>query len=138
MAEYPKVFLDACNEVIDRWEGTTYTDDPDDPGGGTKFGISSKAYPNKDIEHLTRDQAIQIYYHDYWLTPGMYKLPEAFQAKVFNIGVLIGEQTAKNLLVGCNTMDEYRQVLVKHFEAIVIKHPVCAKYLKGWTRRALA
>lgn len=137
MIDYPSEFVTAVNDLIDNWEGG-YSNDPDDPGGETNMGISRRSYPHEDIKNLTRDQAIQIYYNDYWLAPGIYKLPGAFQAKVFNIGVLIGEQTAKNLLVGCNTMDEYRQVLVKHFEAIVIKHPVCAKYLKGWTRRALA
>jgi lysozyme family protein len=135
--DYPSEFVTAVNDLIDNWEGG-YSNDPDDPGGETNMGISHRFYPHEDIKHLTRDQAIQIYYNDYWLAPGIYKLPGAFQAKVFNIGVLIGAQTAKNLLVGCNTMDEYRQVCERYFEAIVIKHPVCARYLKGWTRRALA
>ena len=41
-----------------------------DPGGETKWGISKLSYPDLDIAALTREQAIEIYYRDYWLTPG--------------------------------------------------------------------
>ena len=45
-----------------RWEGGKTTD----TGGFTNFGISQKAYPGLDIEHLTRDGAKAIYRRDYW------------------------------------------------------------------------
>src|ERR1017187_2452480 len=37
-----------------------------DPGGRTNFGISQRRYPTIDIAKLTRDDAKQIYRHDYW------------------------------------------------------------------------
>ena len=43
-----------------------YSDDPDDMGGETKYGISQKAYPDIDIKALTFDDAKQIYKRDYW------------------------------------------------------------------------
>lgn len=43
-----------------------YSNDPNDPGRETKFGISKRAYPNLDVKNLTREQAIEIYYNDYW------------------------------------------------------------------------
>ena len=44
-----------------------YVNDPSDPGGETKYGISKKAYPKVDIKNLTLDDAIEIYKDDYWL-----------------------------------------------------------------------
>ncbi|MGD8172156.1 glycoside hydrolase family 108 protein [Vibrio sp. TRT 21S02] len=44
-----------------------YVNDPADTGGETKFGISKRAYPDVDIKNLTIDDAVAIYYKDYWL-----------------------------------------------------------------------
>jgi lysozyme family protein len=44
-----------------------YVDDPNDPGGETKYGISKAAHPTLDIKDLTEAQAKQIYYTDYWM-----------------------------------------------------------------------
>ena len=54
----------ALNFVL-REEGG-YTNNPADPGGETKFGISKRAYPDLDIASLTREQAAEIYRRDYW------------------------------------------------------------------------
>ena len=43
-----------------------YSDDPDDAGGETKYGISKRAYPDVDIKNLTYDDAKKIYKRDYW------------------------------------------------------------------------
>lgn len=55
-----------------------FSDNPDDPGNwtggkkgrgelkGTKWGISAAQYPDLDIENLTVDDAVPIYYNDYW------------------------------------------------------------------------
>lgn len=44
-----------------------YVNDPDDPGGETKFGVSQRQYPHLDIANLTLQNAKIIYYRDYWL-----------------------------------------------------------------------
>ena len=137
MADYPEDFLKAVNDLIDNWEGG-YVNDPDDPGGETKYGISKRSYPTLDIRDLTKDQAIAIYYRDFWLPTAKQITDPELLPKVFNMGVLMGRSTAVNLSIGCHSLDEYRQACERHFQAIVIKHPVCTKYLKGWTRRALA
>lgn len=45
--------------------GETHTVEGD-PGGTTKWGISQRAYPNVDIDTLTREEAIELYRQDYW------------------------------------------------------------------------
>lgn len=37
-----------------------------DSGGLTKWGVSKKAYPNLDIEKLTKEDAKAIFKKDYW------------------------------------------------------------------------
>lgn len=44
-----------------------YVNDPKDPGGETKYGISKRAYPHEDIKNLTIQRAKDIYYHDYYM-----------------------------------------------------------------------
>lgn len=48
-----------------KYEGG-YVNDPDDPGGETKYGISKKSYPHLNIRNLTFDQVFSIYHEDYW------------------------------------------------------------------------
>lgn len=43
-----------------------YVNDPNDPGGETKWGISRRSYPTVDIARLTRADAIAIYFRDFW------------------------------------------------------------------------
>lgn len=69
-----------------------------DPGGLTKFGISSRAYPNLDIAHLTREQAIAIYRTDYWAKIRGDELPSGLDLLVFDTAVNLGVITAAMLL----------------------------------------
>ena len=43
-----------------------YVNDPNDPGGETKYGITKLEYPNVNIAQLTLADAQQIYQRDYW------------------------------------------------------------------------
>lgn len=52
-------------EYVLKHEGG-YSNNPNDPGGETNFGISKRSYPNLDIKNLTVAQARGIYYNDYW------------------------------------------------------------------------
>lgn len=67
-----------------------YVNNPKDPGGETKFGISKRAYPSLDIKSLTLDTAIQLYYNNYWqpLMLGAYKFPTSFV--LFDCAILCG------------------------------------------------
>ena len=136
---YPDDFQTAVDDLIDNWEGTAFEDDPHDPGGATRFGISKRSYPNLDIEGLTREEAVAVYYRDFWMRPGVQAFKDpVVRAKVFNMGVLMGPGVAEHLAIGCHNIDEYRHVCERHFQAIVIRNPLCGRYLAGWTRRALA
>lgn len=71
-------FLNTVNFIL-KHEGSTIDLNTNDIGNwtggkinsgilkGSKYGISSRTYPTIDIANLTQDQAIQIYYTDFWL-----------------------------------------------------------------------
>jgi lysozyme family protein len=58
-------FEDAALATFGTFEGG-YVNDPDDPGGETKFGISKRSYPNEDIANLTIERAKFLAKRDYW------------------------------------------------------------------------
>lgn len=101
-------FKDAV-EIILAHEGG-YVNHPSDPGGETKYGISKRAYPELDIAKLTRDEAAQIYYMDYWEPLKCDLLPFGVAVVLFDFGVNAGRSTAIKAL--------QRAVLVKPDGAI--------------------
>ena len=66
-------FNDIIEHVLNHEGG--YVDDPSDLGGETNFGIAKRFYPNVDIKNLTRDEAKNIYFEDYWKPSKAQDLP---------------------------------------------------------------
>jgi len=60
--------------------------DPKDPGGTTKYGIDARSHPGVDIEKLTRDQAIDIYWSE-WLSHRLDLIPERLAIAAFDVYV---------------------------------------------------
>lgn len=69
-------------------------DDPNDPGGLTKYGISQRSYPGEDIRALTPEAAATIYARDYWPASGAEQLPWPLCLFVFDHGVNAGSVAA--------------------------------------------
>jgi lysozyme family protein len=145
-----------------------YVDDPRDAGGETKYGISKASYPDTDIASLTVEQAKAIYFRDYWLRPGLRKLPAPIGAKIFDLGVNMGTVRAIKLLqaslnalgsdpelgedgvIGIRTqtaaqgfpaddvLNQLRDQATQHYRSIATLHPAMRVFLKGWLRRAQA
>ena len=69
-----------------------YVNNPADPGGETKFGISKRSYPDVDIANLTLDQAKAIYLRDFWNPLG--DAHPAIKFQCFDFAVNSGIQTA--------------------------------------------
>lgn len=77
-----------------------YVNDPTDRGGETKFGISSRSYPNVDIKNLTLEDAKKIYKNDYWchnrvdLDNMQWEDNYPIQLEIFDTAVNMGSYTA--------------------------------------------
>ena len=93
---YPAAFVRAVGRLLDNEGG--YSDDTRDRGEETKYGISKREYPELDIKSLTREQAVGIYYRDWWTRYGYSKLPGAVGAKLFDLAVNIGPGHATRCL----------------------------------------
>ena len=74
------------------------TNDPDDNGGHTKFGISQKAYPDLDISALTLEKAKEIYRSEYWDAIKGDELPDGLGFALFDAAVNQGVKTASKFL----------------------------------------
>jgi len=69
-----------------------YVNNPADPGGETKFGISKRSYPDVNIAALTLADAKAIYRRDFWQPLADAHPAVRFQA--FDFAVNSGIQTA--------------------------------------------
>ena len=121
-------------DFVLRWEGG-YVNDPADPGGETKFGISHRAYPDVNIKELTREQAGAIYKMDYWDIMHCDTRPFDMAFAVFDTSINCGlARTALWLEDGkdANDLLKHRRL---HYETLAKKKPLMAKFLKGWLNR---
>ena len=89
-------FNQAFDAVIGHEGG--YVNDPQDPGGETKFGISKRAYPNEAIEAITVEKACMIYRRDYWNVLTLDALMPSLRYYLFDTAVNCGVQFAAESL----------------------------------------
>lgn len=119
----------------DREDGG-YTNHPDDPGGETKYGISKRAHPMLDIKNLTLDQAMNIYWKDYWFPIHGDDLPIGLAIACFDSAVLHGigrtQKWMKQIDGSWRKLLGIRRIFVID---LVNKKPPLRVFLKGWLNR---
>jgi lysozyme family protein len=89
-------FDDAFTRVIGHEGG--YVNNPRDPGGETKYGISKRQYQHLDIKNLTLSDAKAIYKRDYWGPAGCDAVPEGVKFDLFDMAVNSGVAQAVRAL----------------------------------------
>jgi lysozyme family protein len=89
--------FDEAFELLIGHEGG-YVNNPADPGGETKYGISKRAYPGEDIRNMTLDRAKAIYLRDYWSPAGCDGAPYAIRFDLFDMAVNSGVKAAVRCL----------------------------------------
>lgn len=124
-----------------------YTNDPADPGGETKWGISKKSYPDVDIKNLTIDKAIEIYKRDYYDSYRNRKssplilddMPLPYAVAVFDSGVNCGvNRTYGWHLIAIKTKDPVKTLLGlrdARYTDLKASNSAFNKYYKGWISR---
>jgi lysozyme family protein len=75
-----------------------YVNNPLDPGGETRFGISKRQFPDLDIKELTREAAAVIYREKYWDAIAGDELPPLTALVLFDFAVHSGVSTAVSAL----------------------------------------
>ena len=89
--------FDKAMDLVFKYEGG-YVNDPDDPGGETKYGISKRQYPDLDIKNLTKEQAKEIYMADYWNKIKGNELPPKVAVFLLQCAVNMGTKRAVKIL----------------------------------------
>jgi lysozyme family protein len=135
----PQMTFEECVEIILKHEGG-YTNNPNDPGLETKYGISKKSYPNEDIKTLTYLQAKEIYRRDFWEKLGVHNLPETHRLMYFDCAVNQGPGRAKALYDQAKVLKDDHFVLeafakarMNHYASL----PGWKTFGAGWAKRLL-
>ncbi len=97
-----------AREIVFREGG--YVNDPDDPGGATKHGVTIHTMRRlgldldgdgdvdaHDVQRIDRAQAEQIFLSHYFIRPRINQLPAVLQASVFDMYVNAGAHAVKIL-----------------------------------------
>ncbi|WP_300580831.1 holin-associated N-acetylmuramidase [Marivita sp.] len=97
-----------AQEIVSREGG--YVNDPDDPGGATKHGVTIHTMrrlgldltgdghvTQADVQRLTQEQAVEIFIDHYFARPRIADLPQPLQATVFDMYVNAGANAVKIL-----------------------------------------
>ncbi|MEO1139545.1 MAG: holin-associated N-acetylmuramidase [Pseudomonadota bacterium] len=97
-----------AKQIVAREGG--YVNDPDDPGGATKYGVTIHTMRRlgldltgdgvvgvTDVRALTRAQAESIFVNHYFQRPRIAELPQVLQASVFDMYVNAGGNAVKIL-----------------------------------------
>lgn len=88
----------AIVKTLEKEGGSKITNDPNDKGGLTKYGISQRAYPTLDIRNLSQSQAAGIYKRDYWdKICGDEINSQIIAESIFDSAVNMGVRTASRL-----------------------------------------
>lgn len=141
-------------------EGSDLVQDPNDPGGLSRYGIALKRHPEltaDDIRTMTPDRARAIYSANYWQAIAGDELPERLQLPMLDCAVVQGSEAARELLqralylplvdgkLGPGTLGAARRAdpvsLLASFTQLRIarfeESSEYPRYGAGWTRRAV-
>lgn len=123
-----------CMPFIFESEGG-YVNDPKDPGGETKYGISKKAWPNVDIRNLSKEEAAVIYYRHYWFYVAA-DLKWPLNLCVFDCAVNQGTKKAHQFLREAGgDWKKYLEIRRITYLSLIQVKPELDRFRKGWLNR---
>ena len=133
-----------------------YSNDPNDPGGETNFGISKRSHPNVDIKNMTQDEAESIYKYLYWDACRCESLPDKLALAVFDSAVNQGVSAAIKMLqasigaiqdgvIGPNTIEranatDENSIMARFLTERVLRYTALSSFFsygRGWISRTM-
>ncbi len=154
-------FLPAIQYVLVNEGG--FTNNPNDPGGATNFGILQRDMPGVDIRNITRDQAIAFYLPNYW-DKALYTdiTSQQVATKIFdthvNLGLVPAVMIAQHVLgfqgtdvdgdmgpmtvKAINAADKASflagmvSLIITHYKLLEARNPKLLVFDRGWMARA--
>lgn len=112
-----------------------YVNHPSDPGGETNYGISKRSHPELDIKNLTKLEALDIYYKEYWKDEWE-KLGFPLAACMMDTSVNMGEKRARYFLQQCGgSYVTYLQLRIAKYKELIEQNSKLKAFEKGWMNR---
>lgn len=115
--------------------------DPDDPGGVTKFGIDFRAHAKRPwnmtadmIRKLSVEGATHIYWL-HWVKDGIEEMPAKLGECFFNTAVMSGPSQAKLCLSRSHDAASFLEDYLVVLDKIVARRPRSEKFIRGWRNR---
>lgn len=152
----------AVRKVLAREGGAKVNRDPDDRGGVTKYGISSRAYPDVDVAAMSEFDACRIYKRDYWgRVRGDEITSQLVAENIFDTCVNMGVRTGSRMvqvaagiepadgIIGSASLGKLNSIMERTFIALFTiakiaryasickRGPSQRKFLLGWINRSL-
>lgn len=133
--------FDKAFEIVIGLEGGL-TNDPNDTGGVTKYGISQRAHMSVDVASLTLDEAKSIYKREYWdaFSCGDFRYP--LDIYMFDTSVNHTHSFARRMFSGLSEITdlcEQRLYLIvnrmKEYNRIAQNNVSQRKFHRGWINR---
>lgn len=116
-------------------EGTVFENDPDDPGGATKFGIDQRSHPNLEIKNITEEEAISVYWNE-WIKYACDHLPQPIDWIFFDACVNCGlSRASKFLNATFKDPRKFQQERIDFYNRLADQKPTLNKFKKGWIAR---
>ena len=135
-----------------------YVNNPHDPGGETKFGISKRYHPDVDVKNLTLDGAKAIYRNEYYLANHLDQLNDV-RVQYYMLDMIVNMGSGKHLIqtalfvtsdgkIGPETiaaangrdvhglLDALLELRVKQYVHDIVVNPDELYALPDWIRRA--
>jgi lysozyme family protein len=151
--------FDTCVRITLEIEGG-YSNNPNDPGKETNFGISKAAFPNLDIKNLTVEDARKIYYSSFWAPAKCSTLATKIALPIFDFAVTSGVSRSVKYLqllvgtvpdgdLGSDTLtkigyyapskiaNEHLKLRARYYIGLVRQKPSQLEFLEGWVNRIL-
>lgn len=103
----PDLFKDAALPLILTFEGSKFTNDPQDRGGATRYGViqteydayrTGKGLPLQSVEFITQDEYVDIYLNKYWLPSKCDRMKDKLAIVMFDTAVNNGVGRAAKIL----------------------------------------
>lgn len=96
------------DEIIEKEGGGTYTNDPKDSGGPTRWGVTEAVARENgyegDMRYLPREFAVNLYRQRYWIGPSFHLVANQYPKlaeRLLDFSVLAGQRTSSEKLQRC-------------------------------------
>lgn len=139
-----KQFL-ACHAITAAWEGG-WSNHPSDPGGKTMYGVTeakwleycrAKKRPVTPIQKITRQQAEELYYDEFWLKARCQTLASGVDLATYDASVNSGVSRGRKWLeasLGGADHETVKKICAKRL-GFMQSLAIWKTFGKGWARR---